>query len=771
VTAARFTRFILAHRWVVLLACLVLTGVAMAGMRTLHFSTDYRIFFSPENPQLQAFDALEQRYTKSDNVIFLVKSREGTLFTPARLAAIADFTEAAWQLPFSTRVDSLTNYQNSTANDDDLTVQALVPDAGRLSVAGAGAVGRIALGDPQLEGRLVNDAGTASAIAVTFSLPEDDPDAVGTAAEAAETLADEMRARYPDLTVDLTGVVMLDRQFTLAAEHDQTVIYPIMGLFLFAVMAVILRSPWAAAAAGTIVLLSSGAGMGLAGWAGIKLTSPAAAASVLILIVAVADSIHLLIATGSHIRKGFSKTDAIVESLRVNTGPVFLTSITTVIGFLSLNWSDAPPFRHFGNIAAAGTAVAWVLSMVLLPVFMSFMSERQLSRGMEGKAATAAVARFVTHHGRMILAITGLALLVSLTAVSGLKINDSFVRYFSTDTEFRQNADRVQAALPGLLTVEFSIDSGETGGIADPDYLKRLQAFSDWLKAQPEVAHVNSLVDIMRRLNRNMHGDDPAFDRLPDNRELAAQYLLLYEFSLPYGLDLNTQIDVDKAASRVTAALNDVSTAEIKGLKERAEHWLAGHFPSAAHTEGTGVSVIFSYLTSRNIESMLKGTAVAFVLISLCLVLALRSVRLGVLSLVVNILPVIFGFGLWAVMFGEIGIYASFVAAAAMGLIVDFTVHILSKYLRARRELGAGPQDALAQAYAMTGVALWASTVILLVGFSALMLSDFVPNARFGVMTALVIAGALVVDFLVLPQLILWLDREKGEVRVPQAAE
>jgi predicted RND superfamily exporter protein len=633
-------------------------------------------------------------------------------------------------------------------------------------------VAKIALSDPQIAGRLVKLDGTAGVVAVTFSLPEDNADAVGQAASAAEDLAETMRSQYPDLEVDVTGIVMLDRQFTLAAEHDLTVIYPIMGLFLFAVMAIILRSGWAAAVAGVIVLLSSAAGMGLAGWAGIKLTSPAAAASVLILIVAVADSIHLLITTGAQIRKGASKYEAILESLRINAGPVFLTSITTVIGFLSLNWSDAPPFRHFGNIAAAGTAIAWALSMVLLPALMSFLNERQLARGMEGKAATAAVARYVTHNGRIILTITGLALLISVLAVSGLKINDSFVRYFSTNTEFRQNADRVQAALPGLLTIDFSVDSGEQGGIADPDYLKRLQDFTDWLEAQPEVGHVNSLVDVMRRLNRNMHGDDPSYDRLPDSRELAAQYLLLYEFSLPYGLDLNTQIDVDKAASRVTTALHDVSTAEIKSLKERSEGWLAINFPSAARTEGTGVSVIFSYLTSRNIESMLKGTAVAFVLISLCLMVALKSVRLGLLSLGINILPVIFGFGLWAVLFGEIGIYASFVAAAAMGLIVDFTVHILSKYLRARRELGASPREALNKAYAMTGVALWASTTILLVGFSALMLSNFVPNAKFGVMTAIVIAGALVVDFLVLPQMMLWLDREKkGKAHVTQAAE
>ena len=762
-TVESYTRLVLRWRWPAIILCVLAAVAAMAGIRNLVFSTDYRIFFSAENPQLQAFDALERRYARTDNVLFLVAARDGSMFTRERLGAVAELTAAAWKLPYSTRVDSLTNFQYSHADGDDLVVEDLVGDAAALSDADLARVRSIAESDPQIDGLLVNDTGSAALVAVTFHLPEDDAAAVAEAAQAATRLADETASAHADLDIYPTGVVMLDRQFTKAAEDDQTTIYPLMGLFLFIVMLITLRSAATALAAGVIIVMSSAIGMGLAGWAGIRLTSPAAAASVLILIIAIADSIHILITTAAGIRRGLTKTDAIIECMRLNTGPVFLTSITTVIGFLSLNWSDAPPFRHFGNIAAAGTAAAWTLTMLMLPPLMSLIPQKSLARGLNPKGAATALAAYSIRHGKAILAATGLLLVIGGGALFHLRIDDSFIRYFSTDTAFRQNADHVVNELPGLMSIEYSIDSGSAGGIADPGYLKHLQDFTDWLKAEPEVGHVSSLVDIMRRLNRNMHGDDPAYDRLPDDRELAAQYLLLYEFSLPYGLDLNNQIDVDKSASRVTVALKDVSTAQIRDLKDRSEQWLNANFPSAADTEGTGVSVIFSYLTLRNVTSMMQGTGVAFLLISLCLMAALRHVKLGLLSLGINLLPVIFGFGLWALLFGVIGIYASFVAAAAMGLIVDFTVHILSKYLRARRETGASAREALAYAYSMVGVALWLSTLILLVGFSALMLSDFVPNANFGVMTAIVIAAALAADFLVLPQLVLWLDGNDKE--------
>jgi predicted RND superfamily exporter protein len=263
-----------------------------------------------------------------------------------------------------------------------------------------------------------------------------------------------------------------------------------------------------------------------------------------------------------------------------------------------------------------------------------------------------------------------------------------------------------------------------------------------------------------------MHGDEPAWYRIPESRELAAQYLLLYEISLPYGLDLTDQINIDKSATRLTITADTLTTREFKGLKADAEAWLAEHAPPEMRGEGTGLAVMFSYMTERNIRSMLLGTLLAFVMISLSLIISLRSVKFGLVSLVPNLVPPIMAFGIWAVTVGEVGISASVVTATCLGIIVDDTVHFLSKYLRARREEGLGPEDAVRYAYSTVGSALWITSAVLICGFCVLIFSPMRFMSTMGKLNAIAIFFALGADFLLLPPLLMALDRSKNAAAV-----
>jgi predicted RND superfamily exporter protein len=263
-----------------------------------------------------------------------------------------------------------------------------------------------------------------------------------------------------------------------------------------------------------------------------------------------------------------------------------------------------------------------------------------------------------------------------------------------------------------------------------------------------------------------MHGDDPAYYRLPEDRELAAQYLLLFELSLPYGLDLNNQINVDKSATRLIVTLENRSTRELRALAARAGERLKANFPTAAKAEATGPVVMFAYISQRNINSMLYGTLLAIVLISASLIFALRDLKHGLISLIPNTLPAVMAFGLWAILVGEIGVAASIIGAASLGVIVDDTVHFLSKYLRARREHGLSAEDAVRYAFETVGVALTVTSAVLVAGFAVLALSQFLINEVMGVMMALTILCALVADFLLLPPLLIAFDRRKRRRQV-----
>lgn len=756
-----YARWVVQWRWPVIAFSLMVAIGTASGAQFLGFATDYRVFFSDDNPQLQAYEELQKVYVRDDNISFVIKPAEGDVFTPGMLTAIRGLTDAAWQIPFTTRVDSLSNFQNSYAEGDDLTVEDLVRDDLVLDAAAIAHIRRIALTEPLLIDRLISPDGTTASVVATVTLPLKSPDESPIAMAHARELAAQFIADNPGARVAITGMAPLNTAFFEASMQDMSTLIPIMYGVLLVVMALLLRSVAGTFTTLLVIGFSAASAMGLAGWAGVKLTPPSSIAPTVILTLAIADSIHLLLTMLKEMRHGVSKYDAIVESVRINFQPVFLTSLTTMIGFLSLNFSDTPPFHDLGNITAAGVGAAWFYSILLLPALVAVLPFRvRVQADVTKSTGMDRLAAFVIARQRPLL-IGMSALVVGLgLLVPRLELNDQFVEYFDHSIQFRVDTDFARENLSGIYQANWSLSAGETGGISNPDFLRRTEAFSEWLQEQPGVVHISTLTDIFRRLNRNMHGDDPEWYRLPEDRDLAAQYLLLYEMSLPYGLDLNNQINLDKSATRLIATLDNFTTNDLRALDMKAQAWLGANLPTAA-AEATGPFVMFAYISKRNVESMLIGTIVAMLLISLTLILALRSPKLGLLSLVPNVIPAIMAFGIWSMLVGQIDLASSIVTATSLGIVVDATVHFLSKYLRARRR-DDSPEEAVRYAFSTVGSALWVTTVILVAGFGVLALSAFKLNQDMGLLTAIAIAAALVADFLLLPPLLLAVDRVKS---------
>jgi len=749
----RFVRALMARRWLALFAGLLVLAVAVAGTSRLTYSNDYRLFFDNDNPDLAALRDLENTYAKTDAVMLVLHRAEGDLFTPEYLGLIRDITDRLWQMPHASRVDSITNYQHSWAEDDDLYVADLVPPDMTITPADAAWARDVASHDPLVLGRLISGDGRTTGLVATLHMPDGDDQAMHDVADFARDLAEDIQGQAPGITVAVTGSVMLNAALFETASADTRDLFPLMVGVLFLCLLLFFRSPRYALAVFAVVVASVATAMGGMGWFGIPIMSATAVVPVMVLTVAVADAVHLLVGYRFARGKGLDALDAGQETLTHNLMPVIITSITTGFGFLALNFSDAPPYRYVGNMAALGTVAALFFTFTLLPALMAWLPAPRHDKGFAGGGMAAAVAGFSARKPVVILAVFVVLAGVAAYAAGQLKVNDKFVEYFDRDVTFRKDAAFISDHLPGLYFLEFSVPAGGSGAINEPDYLLRLDRFAAWLEAQPEVTHVSSMAGVMKRLNRNMHGDDPDWYRLPESRQLAAQYLLLYEMSLPFGRDLNDRIDVAKSATRVTAVMDEISTGEMQALKQRAEGWLDANMPTASGAEGTGVAIIFAYLTERTMKSMAKGAALAILAIAASLMISLGSVRLGALSLLVNLVPILLGFGAWALIKGEIGLYAAAVGTTALGLIVDFAVHMIAKYKRLTSP--ADPVHMRLEAVARTvGPALTVSAVVLIAGFLTLDLSNFLINAYLGLMTAIVIAIALVTDLTLLPALL-----------------
>ena len=780
---SRFGSWVIAARWPIIAASLVLAGIAASGTLFLEFSADYRIYASRDNPQRLASEAMENTYGKTDNVLFAIVPEDGDATSALSLEAIAWLTERSWRLPYAVRVDSLTNFQHTTAHGDDIRVRDLVDDDVIGDAGERSGVRATALAEPRLAGRLIARDGRVGGVDVTVHLPGEHEMLEGARVSSfARELADEVRKRFPGIDVRVTGLVIFNQAFVEVSLKDLQIFVPASFVVMTAVLALLTGGLGATFAIMLVVALAVMTGVGLGGWAGLPMTAPSAVAPIVVLTVAIANCVHIFSSLVHALRSGASpaygargegvsfppaetgepKRVAIVESMRVNLQPVFLACLTTTLGFLSMNFSDVPPLRHMGTFVAFGVGAAFVFSVTLLPALLSLLPIRVRATGDRRDAAMAALGEFVIRRRRMLgwgFCAIVLALVVSIPRN---ELNDVFLHYFDESVEFRRDADFTVENLTGLYTMEYSLASGGPGEISDPAYLSDVAAFAEWYREQPETIHVNVITDTFRRLNMSVHGDEPAEYRLPASKEIAAQYLLLYELSLPFGLDLDNQISVDKSATRMTVATKTLSSNEVIALDRRALRWLTGHAPNIARAESAGGTLMFAYLGRRNIVAMLLGTTIALVGISLVLVLALRSLRLGLASLVPNLVPGAMGFGIWGWAVGEVGLSLSMVTAMTLGIVVDDTVHFLSKYRRARRELGCASPDAVRIAFRTVGRALLTTSLVLVAGFVVVSLSSFELNAGMGRLTALVIALALFADFFLLPPLLMKIDTDAG---------
>ena len=757
---AAFGKWVVKHRWWIIIATIIVVVTASSGMRFLTVNNDTRVFFSEDNPQLQALEALENTFSKDNNVLFAIAPKDGNVFTGKTLSVIEDLTEASWQMPYSRRVNSVTNFQHTRAEEDDLIVEDLVEDAEGLSDEDIARIKRIALSEPLLVDNLLSASGHVTGVVVTILLPGESLKEVTEVTAFARKAADEIRRENPDIDVYLTGSVISDNAFGEASQKDMVSLFPLMFLVLIVVMGLSLRSFLGTIATLLVILFSMLTGLGMEGWLGILITAASVNAPILILTLAIADSVHILATMFQQMREGKSKHEAIAESLRINLQAVFLTSITTAIGFLSMNFSDVPPFRDLGNIVAIGVMAAFFYSVLFLPALMAVLPVRMKPKqNGSGCSSCDRLANFIVKKRKLVFRGTLVVIVLLTLGILRIELNDNFLEYFDESYDFKRSSDFVIDNLRGWDYIEYSLESGEPGGINNPEYLATVENFANWYRKQENVVHVTTITGTMKRLNKNMHGDDESWYRIPEQRDLAAQYLLLYEMSLPFGLDLNNRINVDKSSTRMTVSLKSMSATQTREMDRKGREWLKANAPKSMFTYGTGISIIWAHITGRNIKSMLSASFWAILLISGILIFALKNVKLGILSLIPNLAPAIMAFGVWGIFVGQVGLGLSVIVSMTIGIVVDDTVHFLSKYLRARREHDLAPAEAVRYSFNTVGTAMWVTTVVLVAGFMVLTFSGYRLNADMGWMSAIIIGLALFMDFLLLPTLLMKVEK------------
>jgi len=758
--------------WRTFLVLTVLLFLLALGAGNLQLTTDFRTYFSADNPQLQAFEKLEADFNKQDTLVLLLKPEKAEgLFAPEALSQIAELSDRAWQLPYARRVDSLTNYQRIRADQDDILVADLYaadasPEELSATAVHASEIAAYVLQQPALHGRLVSNDLSLTQIIVSLTLPDNDPQATAELVSAAKAMLADTRTDA--FSVQLLGTAVINVALAEAVERDMAALIPGSYLLIFTALFLLTRSLAGAFLSLTLTLLTVAAVFGVLGWSGATLTPVVGAVPSMIMIIVVADCLHILVSYQHALKQGLGKRQALANAQALNIKPVMITSLTTALGLLCLNFSESPPYRDLGNLVAMAALLAGVLSLSWFIALLALLPAPPAARADSGLGQwlLGFYRRFIAPAPKRVFAVAMVITLMLAAGLFKLQFNEQWYHYYDESFAVRQALETQEQQLYGVNFIQYSVAPASGGGIYSPAYMQQLQQLTQWLEQQPGVGYVDSvhrqLLEIYQKLNR----DDPAYYRVPDSADAIAQSMLLYEMSLPFGMGLEERINIDKSASRLTLNLHKHTSRELVALDETLRQWAQIHTPELVLTPGTGLDMVFAQISDRNSISLFSGTLVALVLISISMMGFLRSWRLGALSLIPNILPALLAYGMWGYISGQVDLGLSIVACMSLGLVVDDSVHFLTKY-RYAREQGKTAEQAVEFAFATVGVAMLITTLVLAAGFALLVLSPFSPTWGMGALMSLTVVLAFIADIILLPLLLLLFDRRDTSVAAP----
>ena len=742
----------------IIISLLILAGLAQ-GLSKINFNPDINAFF-PENDTLTTSHlSIEDTYSSMDNAVIGIGVKEGTVFTNEVLSLIEDLTERAWKTPHSLRVDSLSNYSYVSADGDDLYIEPFLEGSSTYDLKTLKEKELIIEEEELAYGAIISKDKKTSLINIVFDPPRKDIEA-----EYQESLnyvlgfLEEARKNHPEVDLIISGIVYMEYQSPMLLKAQMPKLMPTAILVILLTLFLLLRSLVAVAGSFLVILMSVVSAMGSIGFMSGDIAQPFIMVPILIATLAVADCVHLFTLYFQNLDSSRKSKEAMLESLKLNLQPLFLTSLTTAIGFLSLNLAPVEPLRGIGNGVAVGVFLAFIFTVLLLAPIVSYFNVKQSKNINFQKNIARKLGRFSIKNYKRLLVIVPVISCFLMAFIPLNKTNDNPLEFYSERyTTSAADSKWISQRIGGTFPVSYELNS--QGIVSDPEFLREVDKFSEWLASNKEVLHVSSLSKIMKNLNKTLHGKQEEWNIIPTEPDLSAQYLFFYEMSLPYGLDLTNSISQNKESIKLVASLKELGSLEYREFAKRVENYASQNMPEDMVSIGTGTRPIFAFLSNMLITQLIYALGIGIVLITATIILFFRSLRYGMLTSVTNLLPIGVAFGIWAIVSGEISMLVGIGMGTTLGIIVDFTVHFLSKYLHARRQKNLSAEEAVEYAFETVGFALIITSFSLILGFLVLLQAFFIPIHGFVLFSSIAFLSALIIDLLLFPALLITWDK------------
>ena len=756
------SKFIIHNRIVFIFSCLVLVLILGRGITSVVFDPDMERFFPKGHPATSLSYEIDETFIRTDNLVIAINAKNNSIFTKKTLSLIESLTEKSWTVPYSIRVDSLTNYSYVRSVDDDLLVEPFIENAVSLEDSFIKQREKIVEEEEIIFGSLISKDKKTTVISIIVDPPN--PDANIKLIDTVEYMleyVDEAKSNHPELDIRVLGTPYQEYISPKMVLSEMPIVMPSMLLLILVSVFFLLRSVFAVLATILVIVLSLIATFGSVGYIGNALNQMVITIPILIITLALADCVHLFSIFFQQRVKGHSSKESMIRSLELNLQPLFLTTLTTCIGFLSFNVLDVPPLQDLGNYVSIGIAMAFIFTIFFAAPLFSFFEIKAPKSVNQQINLSRKIAKFSLKNSKTLLWSVPLAslLLICLIPLNVLDENPTQM-YDEGFTSFSADTLWLDEMLGVTFPVSFKANSNN-GSVSEPEFLRKIDHFVKWLETQDEVNHVTSLAHTMKNLNKSMHGDDPEWETIPESEELSSQYLFFYEMSLPMGLDLNSSISQDRASTKISANLDDMSGKDFLKFDKKVRAHIQENNLTEIISPAAGFRVVFSHISMVIVNSLLFGVFFGLLLITILLGLFFRSIPFGVLSAFPNVLPIGAAFGIWALYDGQVGFMVAVGMGSTLGIIGDFTVHLLSKYDLARREMGQSPEEAIVFGFESVGFAWIVMTIVISLGFLVLNLVNFMPLHDFARFSTISFVMALIIDFLLFPNLLVRFDKRK----------
>lgn len=506
-----------------------------------------------------------------------------------------------------------------------------------------------------------------------------------------------------------------------------------------------------------VIILSLLATVGTMAWLGVAFKLPTQIVPSLLLAVSIGATVHVLSIFFDRFNKYGDKKEAIAYTLGHSGLAIAMTSVTTAIGVGSFAGSEVAPISDLGIFASWGVMVSLVLTLTLLPALLSLggFSPRKstgpgrLDRLME-KLATIPV-----KHYKVIIGIGAVLVLIALLASSKIVLSHNPLYWFQPGNEHRVSTEVIDQKMNGTVTIEAVVDTGMENGWNNPQRLKKLNEMSKRLEGYTDeythIGKVVSLATIVKETNRALHENSESFYTIPKDKNLVSQELLLFENS--GSDDLEDVVDSQFQKARITIKLPWTDAVKAVGVLNYVKKEVVQTFPDEK-VEVTGMIPLLINTFANAIHSSVRSYLIAFVLITIAMIFILGSVRIGLLSMIPNLAPIIMGLLLMYTANIPLDMFTLLIGSIAIGLAVDDTIHFLHNFRRYYLQSGDSAK-AIEQTFFTTGKAMVITTIVLSLGFYAYMMAQMISVQNFGLLTGSVIVLALLADLLLAPSLMI----------------